>query len=91
MQGCHLDLLGRQCPRAPEERLTTVEPWKRIRLTIIARKIDLGPVEGLAKVVAVVVGRRWGLAEGALVGTLGASVGARTVNGAIDCTGVLGR
>jgi hypothetical protein len=91
MQECHPDLLSRQCPRAPEVRLTTIEPWKQIGLTVVARKVDLGPVEGLTEVVTVVVGRRWGLAEGALVCTPDASTGARTVNGATDCTGVLGR
>jgi hypothetical protein len=80
MQGCHPDLLDCQCPRAPEVRLTTVEPWKRIGLTVVVRKVDLGPVEGLAEVVTVVAGWRWGLVEGA-----------GTVNDATDCTDVLGR
>jgi hypothetical protein len=34
-----------------------VEPWQWVRLTVIVREIELGPVEGVAEVIAVVARR----------------------------------
>jgi hypothetical protein len=52
-------LFGSHCLGTVEIRLTFVQPWQRVGGAVVARKAELGLVDGVAEIgmsVAVVVG-----------------------------------